>query len=191
MLGALALTIGLTTIAQGAQVETAGALALIIELVFALGGGYVALAGLWGGWLPGTTRARVRTVRVLLSWVVLTSAVFCLALPLGARATMTRAEWISLVSLAAYVVIALTAIRGIVRMPGLTVVLLGLAAAYSAVALGFLLRDLVVPGKYPLTGPPAAFAFALSASVMIGNIAAFWLAWPLRPASATRRQLEI
>lgn len=100
LLGAFALTLGLTTTAQGAQVERAGAVAIVVEMLVALGGLYCVAAGLWGRWRPATAQARVRSARILLTWAALISALLCVALSLTAPATMTRVEWVSIVTLA-------------------------------------------------------------------------------------------
>lgn len=67
-LGALALTLGLIAMAQGAQIEHAGGLAIVVEWSVAFGGIYLVAAGLWGGWMPGTRRACIQSVRALSSW---------------------------------------------------------------------------------------------------------------------------
>src|SRR6185437_7021455 len=151
VIGGLALTFGLTTMAEGAQVERAGALAITVEFLAALGAFYCAAAGLWGAWRPATTRASVRAVRILLIWVVLMSVLICLGLPLTAPATMTRSEWASFAVLAAYLVIALAAIVGVVPKPRLTVAVLGLAAAYAGLSLAYELRNIIVPGRDQLS----------------------------------------
>ncbi|HWG33746.1 MAG TPA: hypothetical protein VN650_06230 [Gemmatimonadaceae bacterium] len=166
--------------AQGAQVERAGALAIIVDFLAALGAFYCAAAGLWGAWRPATTRASVRAVRILLSWVVLMSVLLCLGLRLTAPATMTRSDWASFVAVAAYLVIALAAIVGVVRKPRLTVTVLGLAAAYAGLSLAYELRNIIVPGRDQLSGPAPAISFVIAGSLLVAVIAAFVFAWPLR-----------
>ena len=179
-LGGLALTFGLTTMAEGAQVERAGALAITVEFLAALGAFYCIAAGLWGAWRPATMRASIRAVRILLSWVVLMSVLLCLALPLMALATMTRSDWASFAALAAYLVIALAAIVGVVRKPRLTVTVLGLAAAYAGLSLAYEIRNIIVPGRDQLSGPAPAISFVIAGSLFAAVIAAFVFAWPLR-----------
>lgn len=180
LLAAFVLPLGLTTTAQGAQVERAGAVAIVVEMLVALGGLYCVAAGLWGRWRPATAQARVRSARILLTWAALISALLCLALPLTAPATMTRVEWISFVTLAAYFVVSVMAIVGIARSPRLTVGVLGLAAAYAGLSLALATRIILASGTDQLSGPAPALSFLLSASVSLSVIAAFVLAWPLR-----------
>lgn len=96
---------------------------------------------------------------------------------------MTRSEWANFIVLSAYLVVALIAIRGIVRNPRLTVTLLGLSAACAAVTLAIAIRNIVLPGSDRLAGPAGAISFALSSSLLIAIIATFMLAWPLRPGN--------
>ncbi len=180
VLGALALTFGLTTVAAGAQVERAGAVAIAVELLAALGAFYCVATGLWGAWRPATARASIRTVRILSSWVALMSVLLCLGLPLTAPAAMARWDWASFVALTAFLVIALTAIVGIVRKPRLTVTVLGLAAAYAGLSLAYEIRNIIVPGRDQLMGPATSLSLMIAGSLFVAVIAAFVLAWSLR-----------
>ncbi|MGH7648421.1 MAG: hypothetical protein ACREND_09915, partial [Gemmatimonadaceae bacterium] len=116
----------------------------------------------------------------LLGWAMLMSSLLSLALPLTAPSSMTRVEWVSLVTLTAYFVIALAALVGIVRNPRLTVAVLAPAAAYAGVSLAYQARKIVATGTDRLAGPAPAISFVLSASLLIAVVAAFALAWPLR-----------
>lgn len=93
---------------------------------------------------------------------------------------MTRSEWASFVALAAYLVIALAAIVGVVRKPRLTVTVLGLAAAYAGLSLAYEIRNIIVPGRDQLSGPAPAISFVIAGSLLVAVIAAFVFAWPLR-----------
>src|SRR5690348_12877764 len=84
----------LTDLAQGPQLERAGALAVLSSLLLAGLGVYLAAAGVWGAWSPGgNERLRVRSLRLALSWAALASLVLCRRLPLMNPAAMTRTEW--------------------------------------------------------------------------------------------------
>lgn len=122
----------LTDLGQGAQVERAGALAVLVSLLLAGLGVYLAAAGVWGGWSPGGNEgSRVRSLRLALSWVALTSLVLCLAMPLTNPAVMTRTEWLNLGLPVGYLAIAVFTIVAVRRVPRVTVVFLGIGSAYA------------------------------------------------------------
>jgi len=187
-LGVVTLAIGLTGMAQGAQVERAGAVAIAVALVVALVGFYFVAVGLWAGWSPATARLRVRSFRILLSWVVLESTLFCLALPLTAPSAMTRSEWVSLAALMGYFVIALTSMAAIVRKPRQTVILIGLAAASAVATLAYGAWTAFASGADRFSGPAGALSFVLAGSLCVAILGAFMLAWPLRAGEREGRR---
>jgi hypothetical protein len=181
VLGLAALLFGLIALAAGAQAERAGALAALAAFLVACFGLYLAAAGLWGGWSPGgVVRLRIRSARVALGWVVLGSLFLCLGLPLTTPGAMTRAEWVSFGVLASVLAIAIFGIVAVTRRPRVTILLLGIAAAYALVMLFNAVRALLAPAAPRLAGPGPALSFALAVSLSVAIIAAFLLAWPLR-----------
>ena len=169
----------LTDMGQEVQLERAGTLAVLVSILLAGLGVYLAAAGVWGGWSPGgNERSRVRSLRLALSWVAMTSLVLCLALPLTNPAVMTRTEWVNLGVLVGYLAIAVFAIVAVRRVPRVTVVFMGIGSAYAGTNLLHFVRLVLARSSIP-SGPSAGIGLVLAGSIDFAFGAAFLLSWPL------------
>lgn len=169
----------LTDVGQGAQLERARLLAVVISLLLAGLGVYLAAAGVWGAWSPGgDERLRVRSIRLTLSWAALASLALCRRLPLTNHADMTRTEWMLFSVLAGFLTIAVFAIVAVRRTPRVTIVFLGIGSAYAGANLLYFVRLVLMRSSMP-SGPGAATAFVLAGSIDFTIGAAFLLSWPL------------
>jgi hypothetical protein len=187
VLALLSLMLGATIAAGGGVTERPGGVITLALLVLTLLGLFVAAAGAWGAWSPGTnTRLRVRSIRVVLIWAFLVGGYMCWSLPLSSPASMTRAEWISAIVLGTLLTIVAAALIGVTRRPGVVVALLGAGAAYGGYIAFRVAAVLLTPLASRYSGPARTLSLLMAGSFSLALVAAFILSWPLRSTTDAR-----
>ena len=145
-------------------------------------GGYVVVAGYWGGWGPAPqTGARVRSIRAALVIALVIGGYMYFGMPLVALAKLTLADRVNLIALTAMLTIAMFGLLAIKLWPRVVAFMLGCAALYVlVVALNFVRLLLVTPVALAPSAPARSVSLLLAASFAVAMASAFVLAVPVR-----------